>query len=211
MVSQKGFAPILVVLSIIVVMGLAGGAYYYNVFNENSQENTPSSPKISPLPTESSPPQASSTAVPSAEKEVVTITLPEGWKKKIINDENLKDYRIQITSPDYEQITSNSWPGLNIGIFKGNNAQTYEEKYKEIYDGINNPNPESATYKNLQKTTVAGYKALSYDYFFEGNVNYYELWDGDEVWMIEIASSDGAPQAKYKDEINSMLDSIKFF
>lgn len=134
----------------------------------------------------------------------ITFNIPNGWKKEVkMND-------LIITSPDYEQIASNSWPGLRISTGKTNYPVTYEKRYEEIYSIVNNPSPDGAPYQNLKKVTIAGYKALSYDYLFEGNMNYHELWNGNDVWQVVITSSNGVATTKYKSEINSILSSIKF-
>lgn len=139
----------------------------------------------------------------------ITFNIPEGWKKEVKFNEDSKDSRIVITSPDYEQVASNSWPGLRIDINK-ENAHSYDKRYQEIYNIVHNPNPDGAPYQNLKKVTIAGYKALSYDYLFEGSMNYFELWNGDDVWQVVVTSSNGVATTKYKSEINSILSSIKF-
>ncbi len=55
MSSQKGFAPVLVILGLVVILGIAGGAYYLGTIKNKSQPQNPtvtSQTPSSPIPNE---------------------------------------------------------------------------------------------------------------------------------------------------------------
>lgn len=146
--------------------------------------------------------------------ELIQFKVPQGWSQEIMNFDSPEPYQmIQLQSPDKAKPCCGGADISAIGVtFKVTVAgtTTFENRYKQLYEQIHNPNPKEATNHDLSKTTVSSYPALSYYYDFEGHLHFYEVWVGDNLWTITISSPSPLQEVQHKNDIEALLSSIQF-
>lgn len=145
--------------------------------------------------------------------QLIHLTLPEGWKleKQDRITTRQGSGALVIKSADYDDKNPPTFihenrPGSLLMIYKNYGGSIYsrDDKYKQIYDEIHDPNPAGATDHDLTKLTIGGYPAISYFYTFEGYKHTYNVWQNDNIWSIVIYSE------KDKASIDRILSSITF-
>jgi len=145
--------------------------------------------------------------------QLIRFTLPEGWRleKQSKGIARQASGALVIKSSDYDDKNPPTFmhenrPGSRLVIYKnyGGSIYTREDKYKQIYDEIHDPNPAGATDHDLTKLTIGGYPAISYLYTFEGYEHTYNIWQDDNIWTILTTAPPDQSQ------LDKFLSSITF-
>lgn len=208
----KSHKKIIVICSILLIatVGFCSLLYFLGTRatskhqqSESISSNLPKIPTLSPSPI---PVQKIS--------QLVTFDLPQGWEQeKRINPQHNSDY-LKLTSPNLSKSCCGGpdVPAVKIDIkYKPiKESQTIDEKYKDLYDEANDPNPNGATIHSLTRTKIAGYPAISYLYDFEGHNHTYLIWTPKYLWEVSIYSPRAEDETKNSQDINYILQSLKF-
>lgn len=199
--TKKGF-PSIILAVLILLLILGGGAYYLGTQNNkhSSEQSQIVSITLTPTPT---PEHKIS--------QLVTYKMPSGWKEeKNINTLYHNDYFI-LTSPNLSKSCCGGPDvpsvGVSIEYMPIEKAQTLEEEYKEI---ANEPNDQSEQLTGLKKMNLAGLPAISYFLDFEGHTHTYKFWSPKYKYTITIATSFPEDETKNLQDINYILQSLKF-
>ncbi len=98
--KQKGFAPLFIIIAILIITGIAGGAYYFGLISKDKQPQQQNKNQIS----QSSPLVVTESVVPSPTPttDKNTFSPPKEWKKFISNAFKLSFYY----HPDFKVVES---------------------------------------------------------------------------------------------------------
>lgn len=142
----------------------------------------------------------------------ITFEAPLGWKTDIkkTSGGEIDGVTYEITSPDYVSLKKaqdyyNAWTGILISLRGLPNQKNPEERIEEIM----NPQYEAkTTFSDMRRLKIDGFDAASYHHDFEGHSLNYVIVEGRNVWEIRIGSA--GDEDKYKEEIESFINSIHF-
>ena len=217
MSNQKGNLPIIGVLLLVIIVGVGGYYLGSKITNKNESSNfqSQSSQQINYIssPNDLVPSTTEYHSGVSEWKELISYTVPVGWKKttQSYGEENLP----AIQSPDLLLETEGFYAGkpkegLLIYINRGlnNSKRTLQQEVDEYRN--------TAGVEEVTRVLVGGVPALRIFIVYEGVLENYLILKDNSQWFISVippqTSREAAQSAldKNREQIDEFLKSIKF-
>lgn len=184
--SQKAFAPIIIVLGIVVLIGVAGGAFYYQrLSNKNTVESNSTIPAL-PLPPSPPPllisPDDAPAPISKNVKDVISYMVPLEWKEEVYDN----GAGVGLYSPDF--LKGDDF-GPSAGCFINIIHRSYPQ---ETHVGNMETQPQGAIeLKEIRDFEINGHPASSYIKSYEGTFYTTAIADGKNG-IISISLLAGA-------------------
>lgn len=147
-------------------------------------------------------------------EKLISLKLPNGWTQH--NDKGtIPGYsgQIKLLSPDSSTdpnyYYSSTGIQVHIEVTHGGTIDTLEKRLNRISNNSRHPMGGGVP-SEIIKESVAGRTALSSIINFEGYDHTYTVWNGDNIWTIDIVGSTPKSEELHANEIKSILDSIVF-